>query len=177
MKVIYVVFIAVFLFAFPSCEKSDVVADAEQEVILKKAHLMSRFKAHLSGGEEVPANTSQATGQATFALSKDGTMISYKLIVANLENVTMSHIHMGAAGTNGGVVAWLYPSGPPAMLLQGTTNGILAEGVIQAENLIGAFAGQPLDALVDAMMAGNAYVNVHTTAFPGGEIRGQISGK
>lgn len=177
MKVIYVVFIAVFLFAFASCEKSDVVADVEQEVVLKKAHLLSNFRAHLSGGEEVPANTSQATGQAIFTLSKDGTMVSYKLVVANLENVTMSHIHMGASGTNGGVVAWLYPSGPPAMLLEGTTNGMLAEGVIQAENLVGALAGQSLDALVDAMKAGNAYVNVHTTVFPGGEIRGQISGK
>jgi hypothetical protein len=62
------------------------------------------------------------------------------------------------------------------LLIPGTTNGILAEGVIKEVNLVNALAGKPLSDLVDAMSAGNAYVNVHTTAYPGGEIRGQIFG-
>jgi hypothetical protein len=71
-------------------------------------------------------------------------------------------------------VAWLYPSGPPAQLIPGRSNGVLAEGVITADNLVNALAGQPLEALLEAIRAGNAYVNVHTSQFPPGEVRGQI---
>jgi len=71
-------------------------------------------------------------------------------------------------------VVWLYPSAPPAMMLPGTTNGILAQGVITDANLSGALAGQTVADLIEQIEAGNAYVNVHTMLYPGGEIRGQI---
>jgi hypothetical protein len=100
--------------------------------------------------------------------------LRYKLIVANLDNVRMSHIHLAAHGVNGGVVVWLYPSAPPMLPIPGTTNGILAEGVITSANLVGALAGQTVADLVNHLKAGNAYANVHTDQFPGGEIRGQI---
>jgi hypothetical protein len=51
---------------------------------------------------------------------------------------------------------------------------VLATGTITAADLVGPLAGQPLSALVDAMEAGETYVNVHTSQFPAGEIRGQI---
>jgi hypothetical protein len=86
----------------------------------------------------------------------------------------MAHIHLAPAGANGSVVAWLYPSSPPAQLIPGRSNGILAEGVITAANLIGPLAGGSMEDLLEAMQAGNTYVNVHTVQFPGGEIRGQI---
>jgi hypothetical protein len=132
------------------------------------------FVTHLSGDEEVPPADTKAQGQAIFQLSKDGTQLSYKLIVANIENVTMAHIHVAPAGVNGPVVVWLYPSGPPPQLIPGRSNGVLATGVITAANLVGQLAGQPLNNLVAAMRAGNTYVNVHTSQYPGGEIRGQI---
>ncbi|HEX6262163.1 MAG TPA: CHRD domain-containing protein [Actinomycetota bacterium] len=135
------------------------------------------FTAHLSGGEEVQANDSIAAGRAIFHVWKDGTSIDYKLIVANIENVTQSHIHLAPAGANGGVVAWLYPSAPPAQLIPGRTDGILATGTITGANLVGALAGQPLSALIEHMRNGNAYVNAHTSQFPGGEIRGQIAAR
>jgi hypothetical protein len=116
----------------------------------------------------------RAQGQAVFQLSRDGTELSYRLIVANIQDVLMSHIHMAPAGTNGGVVVWLYPSGPPPQLIEGRVSGVLATGTITAADLTGALAGQPLSALVDAIRAGNTYVNVHTSAVPSGEIRGQI---
>ena len=67
----------------------------------------------------------------------------------------------------------------------GRVSGVLATGTITAANLTGPLAGQPLSALVDAIDAGNAYVNVHTNDgvapvdqgpgdFPGGEIRAQM---
>jgi hypothetical protein len=140
------------------------------------------FSAHLDGSQEVPPNTSPAQGQAIFQLSKDETTISYKLIVANIENVIASHIHLGPAGTNGGVVAFLFGSVPAG---GGRTDGVLAQGEITAANLTGSLIGQPLSVLIEAMKAGTAYVNVHTNDgiaptntgpgdIPGGEIRGQI---
>jgi hypothetical protein len=96
------------------------------------------------------------------------------LNTANIENVTQAHIHLGPAGGTGGIVVWLYPGSPPLQLIPGRSDGVLATGVITAGDLVGALAGQPLSALMDAINAGNAYVNVHTLQFPPGEIRGQI---
>lgn len=133
------------------------------------------FQAKLSGGEEVPANDSDAHGIAMFRLSRDGTSIEYTLVVNNLENTLQSHIHIGPAGVNGPVVVFLYPEGgPPPQLIEGSFSGKLASGTITEEDII--LAGQTFESLLEAMRTGNAYVNVHTTAFPGGEIRGQIDG-
>ena len=133
-------------------------------------------RTHLSGDNERPTpNDSRAQGQAIFKISKDGTEISYKLITANIENVTQAHIHCcaNAEGT-AGIVVWLYPSAPPAVLIPGRSNGVLAEGVITQSSLVGSLAGQALSTLLDRIASGLAYVNVHTTQFPPGEIRGQI---
>ncbi len=132
------------------------------------------FRTHLQGDNEVPAVETNAQGQATFKVSKDGNSISYKLIVSNIENVLMAHIHNAPAGENGGVVVWLYPASPPPALIEGRFQGVLAEGTITADNLVGSLAGQTLDDLIEEIKAGNMYVNVHTTQVPSGEIRGQI---
>lgn len=134
------------------------------------------YRAHLTGAAEVPAVETRARGQAVLRLSADGTELSYRLIVANIEDVLMAHIHMAPPDQNGGVVAWLYPAGPPPQLIEGRFSGVLATGTVTADALTGALDGESLDALVDAMNAGNTYVNVHTTANPGGEVRGQIAG-
>jgi hypothetical protein len=132
------------------------------------------FGTHATGSEEVPANSSAAQGQAMFQLSGDGTTLSYKLIVANIENVTQSHIHLAPAGSNGGIVVWLYPSAPPSQLIPGRSQGVLAEGEITSANFVGALAGMSMEDLLGHLRSGNAYVNVHTTQFPPGEIRGQV---
>ncbi len=132
------------------------------------------FGAHLAGRNEVPVVDTLAQGQAHFKLSEDGTQLEYKLIAANIENILQSHIHVGPAGENGPVVAFLYPDAPPAVLIPGRFNGVLAEGIITADDLRGPLAGMSLDVLLAEMEAGNTYVNLHTSQFPGGEIRGQI---
>ncbi len=140
------------------------------------------FVAHLSGDQEVPVRDTNGTGQAIFHLSEDGTALNYKLIVANIDNVVASHIHIGPAGANGPVVAFLAGPFPPA---GGRTEGVLAEGTITSANLTGPLAGMDLSVLIAAMRSGGAYVNAHTNDgvaptntgpgdFPGGEIRGQI---
>lgn len=130
---------------------------------------------HLTGAEEVPSNDSRAQGQAQFRVSRDGTSIGFRLNIANIENVLMAHIHVAAAGENGGIVVWLRPEGPPPQLIPGRFSGVYAVGSFTEDNLVGALEGQSLSALIDAMRAGDTYVNVHTEQFPGGEIRGQIA--
>ena len=134
------------------------------------------FVAHLNGAQEVANNpvVTKAQGQAIFNLSRDGNSIRYRLIVANIENVRMAHIHLAPADGNGPVVVWLYPEGPPAQLIPGRVNGVLAIGTISEDDLIGPLAGFTIDELIGQMLDGNAYVNVHTDQYPAGEIRGQI---
>ena len=138
---------------------------------------------HLSGDQEVftpatpdaptPADT-LAQGQAILHISKDGQSFDYKLIASNIENITQAHIHSAPPGANGDVVAWLYPSGPPPELLPGRHNGVLSQGTLTDADLVGPLAGATLGDLVQLLADGGAYVNVHTSQFPGGEIRGQI---
>jgi hypothetical protein len=132
------------------------------------------FGAHLTGAEEVPPRDTLAQGQAIFQLSRDGESLHFKLVVAKIENITQAHIHVGMRGANGPIVLWLYPSAPPAQLIPGPFNGVLAAGTATAADLVGPLAGQPLSALIDLLESDQAYVNVHTSQFPPGEIRGQV---
>ncbi|MDX1746234.1 MAG: CHRD domain-containing protein [Halobacteriales archaeon] len=89
------------------------------------------FRTHMTGDEEVPPVDTDAQGQAKFKLAKDGSTLDYKLIVANIENVLMAHIHQAHAGQNGPFVTWLYPvDGPPPQLIPGRFDGVLAEGLL-----------------------------------------------
>ncbi len=133
------------------------------------------WTAHLSGDQEVPAVETRATGQAVLKVGRDGESIDYKLIVANIEDVSMAHLHLAPAGENGDVVTWLYPEdGPPPALIEGRSDGILARGTITEDDLVGPLAGEDLDALLEEIADGLIYVNVHTVANPGGEVRGQV---
>ena len=127
------------------------------------------FVAHLAGDHETPPNDSLAQGQAIFHVDDDGSSATFKLIVANIENVIAAHIHLAPVLVAGPIVVPLF-SGAPS----GRFDGILAQGTFTAANFTGPLAGHPFSDLIDAMVNGNTYVNVHTTANPGGEIRGQI---
>lgn len=152
---------------------------AEDALFSRPAHATvpdaRNFVAPLDWREEVPeVDDSRATGLARFQLSGDGTALEYKLIVANIQNVLMAHIHAGPPGVAGPVVVWLYPSAPPPQLIPGRSQGILAEGTITEADFMGPLAGEPFEALLDLIHDGLAYVNVHTSQNPPGEIRGQI---
>jgi hypothetical protein len=133
------------------------------------------FRANpLKGEHERPVpNDSKGNGVAQFQLSDDGMSLDYKLVVANTDNVTQAHIHIGPREGAGPVVVFLY-----GFNAAGTSeNGVLAEGTITAANLIARPQigfGATMAELVAAMSSGNAYVNVHTIQLPGGEIRNQI---
>ena len=121
------------------------------------------FGATLSGANEVPARPSAATGAASFAL--DGDTVFFSVDVRQINEVIMAHIHSGAAGVNGPVRVDLF-LGPAT----GTVNGLLAEGTFTAANV----RGVTFEELLEQMRSGAAYVNVHTTQFPSGEVRGQV---
>jgi hypothetical protein len=128
------------------------------------------YVAHLSGDQEVPPAETNAVGQVKLQLNHDGSELYYKLIVANINNVRFSHIHLAPAGANGPIVVFLYP-GPTIE----SVNGILAEGIITSSDLTGPLTGQGLSDLIAKINDGQTYVNVHTDQVPGGEIRGQIN--
>lgn len=132
------------------------------------------FVAPLEGTQEVPPVVTDASGVARFEFNDALTEMTYSLEVFDISNVTMAHIHLAPLGVNGPVILWLYPSAPPAELIPGLFNGLLASRTVTAADLVGLLAGESLTALYDEMVAGNTYVNVHTRQFPGGEIRGQI---
>lgn len=128
------------------------------------------FIATLSGAEEVPARGTGANGTAQFFI--EGTQITYAIEVDDITSITASHIHTAAPGVNGPVRLFLYPSPPNTTAPQVTVTDkhILVQATVDASSINGV----TFEALKDAMRSGNAYVNVHTTQFPGGEMRGVI---
>ncbi len=127
------------------------------------------FKAKLTGGEAVPPIKTMAKGEAIFKLTKDDEL-TYKLTIADIENVSAAHIHMGKMGKSGGPVAGLF-AGPKK---EGKFSGALSEGTITSAGLMGPLAGKSVKDLVELIKSGDAYVNVHTDKYPDGELRGQI---
>jgi hypothetical protein len=139
----------------------------------------------LSGFEEVPAVSTLASGTFSASLNGDGTVLDWELSYADLEGaVQQAHIHFGQSGVNGGITVFLCtnlgngPAGtqpcpaPPATI----------SGSITAADVVGSAAAQGIAAgeweeLLAAMRAGVTYVNVHSTKFPGGEIRAQLAKK
>ena len=141
------------------------------------------FVAHLSGKlwtSRVAPNVTYGPivtlgeGQAIFHVDKDGDAITFMLIVANIQNVTMAHIHLDDGSPVGPIVVWLYPRTPPLKEIPGRFDGILMSGTITASNLVGELEGKSLSTLLEKIENGNAYVVVHTTQHPPGEIRGWI---
>jgi hypothetical protein len=127
----------------------------------------------LKGGNEVPPVTTDGFGLAALGVNRAETAIGFVLTTFRLEGIRMAHIHCGAPGVNGPVVAFLFgPVDPPGV----TKNGLLSHGAIRDEDVIDGVCPGVTDVqdLVALIRAGGAYVNVHTVANPAGEIRGQI---
>ena len=137
-----------------------------------------QYRAEPVGTNEVPANGSSASANLKLKVSSDRTEVRYDLKIDDpIENVLQAHLHRAAVGVNGPIVVWLYPSAPPAVLISGTFDGRLAKGVITEEDLCFS-ATAPLcgqwETFLDLLDSGGLYANVHTTAFPPGEIRDQV---
>ena len=109
------------------------------------------FTASLDGAQEIPQVPTNGTGTAWLALKND--TLSFQATIANLTSaLTAAHFHLGATGTNGGVVH-------PITFTDST--------------LASAWANVD-DASLAALIQGDIYMNVHTSINPAGEIRGQV---
>jgi len=140
------------------------------------------FKARLSGYQEVPAINTTGAGALKASVNSAGTVLSYTLTYSGLSGpAAAAHIHFAQPGVNGGVVLWLCGGGSkPACPAAGVPiSGTVTAGDVTALPGVAAqgMAAGDLAAVLKAMRAGVAYANVHTAAFPGGEIRGQIGGR
>ena len=139
----------------------------------------------LSSYQEVPSISSAAAGEFRAHIAPGDGSIAYELSYGGLEGeVRQAHIHVGQRGVNGGVSVFLCETAAnpdPTGLAPTCPASGSVQGLIQAAGVIGP-AGQglsagELDELIAAIRAGVAYVNVHSTTFPGGEIRGQLRGR
>ena len=112
-----------------------------------------QFTAMLDGDQEVPAVTTSAMGLGTFTLSKNMGKLTFKVIADGLsDTISSAHFHTGSIGA----------SGPVAIDLTSSINGNSISGEIDPS------------AILTDLMAGNIYINLHTSTNPNGEIRGQL---
>jgi hypothetical protein len=131
-----------------------------------RAQLDPRYCADLAGTNEVPTNASDGSGQAIVNASNTG--IGYSLSAGNgTQEFTMAHIHQGSTTENGMVMAFLFNAGSTPATAISTT------GQVGVGDLLGPALGDVL-AFLHYIAVSDAYVNVHSTDFPDGEIRGQL---
>lgn len=131
--------------------------------------------ATLKGYQEVPAISTVAVG--LFAAFVEDNAIAYTLTYTDLEGgaVTGAHIHLAQSGVNGGIVIHFCGTGgkPACPAPPATVSATATAADVVAVAAQGIAAGD-IQEVVRAIRAGKTYVNVHTTNYAGGEIRGQI---
>ena len=157
-----------------------------------------RVRTHLAGYNETPQTiNSVGSGEFKAKISSDGTTIQYELTYRDLSsNILQSHIHFGRPATTGGIVLFLCtnltpPANVPTPQACPTTSPATISGTLTAADVIPlavtcsgtppVCSGQAIDSgaagfaeMLKAIREGAAYVNVHTTNHPSGEIRGRL---
>ena len=145
-------------------------------------------RAQLMGGQEVPALSTTGGGHFRAWIDTEANLIYWKLSYDGLEgSVTQAHVHFGQHSVNGGISFFLCSNlgnGPAGTQACPTTGPAELEGTITPEGVVGpgptaTSAGQGIEPgafaeIAAAIRAGLAYANVHTSKWPGGEIRGQL---
>ncbi|MGQ0550195.1 MAG: CHRD domain-containing protein [Armatimonadota bacterium] len=129
---------------------------------------LATFEAFLNGANVVPPVSVSSTGRAPIDVEGQQTRYSINLFAMS-STVTAAHVHGPAGGgVNAGIIVTLFSgsAAPPV-------NGQLVQGTFDASSINPA-SGVSWQQLMELMRTGGAYVDVHTSAFPGGEVRGQI---
>ncbi len=144
----------------------------------------------LVGYNEVPSVSTTGNGEFNARISNDESRIDWELTYSDLEGaVQQAHIHIGNKGVNGGITVFLCtnlgngPAGTqPCPAPPATISGTIVAADVSpnipataAARTQGLNTGE-IDELIKAIRAGATYVNVHSTTWPGGEIRSQIDG-
>jgi len=143
-----------------------------------------KVKVTLTGFEETPLTlSSPGSGEFEAEIRENDTLIRWELSYRGLADVQQAHVHFGQRATSGGISFFLctnlgnapvtVPTPKPCPLEMGTVTGEITAANVFGPAAQGIAAGQ-LAEIIAAIRAGFAYANVHTKAFPGGEIRGQF---
>jgi len=146
-----------------------------------KADAMSGY---LEGAPAGPVS-SPASGSFEATIDDEAQEVHFTLSYSGLEgDVRQAHIHFGQRSVNGGISIWLcetatnlHPVGTPDVPdcpQSGTIEAIVGKDNVVGPTAQGIAAGEFAE-IVRAIRAGRAYANVHSSKFPGGEIRGQIN--
>jgi hypothetical protein len=144
--------------AFAGCDDTDPNAPGAS----------TRHTATLTGGAVHPAPvTTAATGSATLNVTRE--YMSYSVSVTGLTGVTEVHLHQGAPGSNGLLVAKLLVNTTPS----GNVSGVITSGTMTGPDLVDTQL--TMSQVADLLRTGGAYVDIHTSPHPGGELRGQLS--
>ena len=143
-----------------------------------------KFQATLIGFEEVPALSTTGGGTFSMQIDPSETFFDYELSYSGLVgNVSQAHIHIAQKSVNGGIMVFYCTNlgnGPPGtQACPGPTSGSVS-GRITAADVVASAAAQGIAAgefaeVLRAIRGGSVYVNVHSSVFPGGEIRGQLA--
>jgi hypothetical protein len=140
-------------------------------------------RATMNSFAEVPTLSTAGNGTFQATVNQATDRIQYTLRFRQMSaRVTQAHIHLGRAAIAGGIAAWLCdspanpgPAGTPACpARRGTVRGVITPADVQGIATQGLGAGA-FNAMVRAVRNNATYVNVHTVAFPPGEIRGSIN--
>ena len=121
------------------------------------------LRSTLTGAAQVPATGSAATAKAVLHYLPDSGTYELHILLAGITpaQITAAHIHEGASGANGPVIADLGDGGHWGSSPEGAVRHVIAA---------------PIPAATAAkILTGNTYINIHTAAFPDGEIRGQLA--
>lgn len=128
------------------------------------------YMSTLNGANEPPppVRVTNATGTATYV--RTGSRLTFSITANGLTApVTAAHIHVGAAGVNGGVIV-------PYTINPGIVTGVVTSGTIDLSlPIVNGATSITGDSLMKLFDTGLAYTNVHTSTYAGGEIRGQIT--
>jgi glucose/arabinose dehydrogenase len=149
------------------------IADSADEMLARLFMVFEdprQFNATLNGRDEVPSVDTTAGAVADFTLNSDGTLAFRMRATGHIENATQAHIHLGARTQNGPVVAFLLPFNAAGTDFE--AGDLIAEGTLDDDDVITrpGFDGT-VATLVSRIRQNRTYVNLHTVAFPGGEIR------
>jgi hypothetical protein len=139
----------------------------------------------MSGYFEPPSVSSAASGSFAARIDDAASEIHFTLTYSGLEgDVRQAHIHFGQRSVNGGISLWLCettanprPVGSPDVPdcpQSGTVEFTLTDDHVVGPAAQGIAIGE-FEEIVAAIRAGRAYANVHSSKFPGGEVRGQIN--
>ncbi len=139
---------------------------------------LGKLRATLKGFNETPANSTPASGSFRATASEDS--ITFELTYSGLvADSLFAHIHLGQKNVAGGVMIFFCDNSTPphsprtCPARAGTVTGTVTAADVIGPNGQGIAPGE-FSKVLEAIRSGVTYVNVHSTKFPAGEIRGQV---